>query len=236
MRGVACWTIMMLLLALPGASSLAAPASAPASQPAPQPAGPDLDPVMPLVEFRATSLEKAIDTLRDMSKVNIIVRWPTLKTAGIEPTSPVDLRVTNLPLQRVLELLGDMAGAGNVSVAAREQRGVVILSTRDDLDSDATPRLYDVRDLVESDIAIRSRVTISQAATMPTTQPTLEERYAESLDQLKHVIGETIDPDSWREAGGTIGSMEDFNGMLIISQTPAAHARIKKLLDELRRK
>jgi hypothetical protein len=234
MRGMACWFIMMLS-ALSPIASLAAPV-APASKPASQPTSQELDPVIPLVEFRATSLEKAIDTLRDMSKVNIVVRWPALKSAGVEPASPVDLRVTNLPLQRVLELLGDVAGAADVRVAAREERGVVILSTRDELDSDTTPRLYDVRDLIESDMAIRSRVAISQAATMPTTDPTPEDRYAESLDQLKSVIGETIDPDSWREAGGTIGSMQDFNGMLIISQTPAAHERIKKLLDELRRK
>jgi hypothetical protein len=237
MRGAVGLVIIMLLSATaPVALASSPPASRPTTTATTQP----LDPVIPVAEFRGISMEKAVETLRDMTKVNIVVRWPTLKEAGVERSSPVDLRVTRLPLQRVLELLGDVGGAAaasNVELAAREDRGVVILSTRDDLESGGTTlRLYDVRDLVESDMAVRSRVSISQAATMPTTQPTPEERYGESLDQLNRVIEETIDPESWRDAGGTIGSIQDFNGMLIISHTPANHARIAKLLEELRRK
>src|SRR3954470_15876493 len=110
MRGFAYCLIMMLLAAWPVASlAAAAPPPPPLSQPASQPVWPELDPVVPLVEFRATSLGKAIDSLRDMTKVNIVVRWRTLTTANVEEASPVDLRVSNLPLQRVLELLGDVA-------------------------------------------------------------------------------------------------------------------------------
>jgi hypothetical protein len=229
----------MLLIASPVAT-VAATATPPTSPPTSQPAAADkLDPIVPLAEFRATSMAKAIDTLRDMTKVNIVVRWRALKDAGIEPDSPVDLRAAKLPLQRVLELLGDVAGGcSNVPLAAHEERGVVILSTRDDDDLEHTAplRLYDVRDLIESDMAIRSRIQIGQATTAPTTMPSTEERYEVSLEQLKQVILDTIEPDSWRDAGGTVGSLRDFNGVLIVAQTPAVHEQIKKLLEELRRK
>jgi hypothetical protein len=225
---------MMLLIASPPASA----ATAPTSKPTSQPAGPGLDPIIPLLDLRSTSLEKAIDTLRDQSKINIVVRWHILQKSGIERAAPVDLRVTNLPLQRVLELLGEVAGASAsaVPLMAQAERGVVILSTREDLETGNPVRLYDVGDLIESDASLRLRLQIGQAATMPTTAPSPDERFTESLEQLKRVIEETIDADSWRDAGGTVGSINDFNGLLIISQTPVAHERIKMLLEGLRRK
>jgi hypothetical protein len=243
MRGVAQGLIMMLLsVASPVASwTVASPAATrPTSQPAAERTdeGGGPDPIIPLVDFRAMSLAKAIDTLRDQSKVNIVVRWRTLEKARIEPASPVELRVANLRLQRVLELLGDVAGAGEAGMPlmARAERGVIILSTRADVETENLVRLYDVRDLVESDAGLRLRLQIGQATTTPTTMPSPEERFSDSLAQLKHVIEESIDPNSWRDAGGTLGSIHDFNGQLIIAQTPAAHERIKRLLEELRRK
>jgi hypothetical protein len=226
---------MMLLFATPAAAS-----AAPATRPATRSLGLDLDPIVPLVDFRATTLTKAIDALRDQTGVNIVVRWPALKATGIEPDAPVDLRVRNLPLQRVLELLGEVsgaAGASGVPLAARADRGVVILSTRDELENETAVRIYDVRDLVESDMAMRSGVRSSAAA--PTTGPdqsTPEDRYIESLEELTYLIKDTTDPESWRDAGGTIGAIHDFNGLLVITQTPVNHERIRKLLDELRRK
>jgi len=201
---------LIIVTLLAGATPVAPASSPPSPRAATQATTQPLDPIIPVAEFRATSIEKAVETLRDMTKVNIVVRWPALKEAGVERSSPVDLRVTKLPLQRVLELLGEIGGgaaAANVELEAREDRGVVILSTRDDLESNGTTlRLYDVRGLIESDIAIRVRPHASQATTQPTTEPTTEEYYGDSLDQLKQVITATIDPDSWRDAGGTGGN------------------------------
>jgi len=230
MRGAALCFFMIASVASPVASLAAA--AGPASRPA---TSPDLDPVIESVDFRGSTLEKAIDALRERSKVNIVVRWHALEAAGIDRAAPVELRVTNMTLLRLLELLGDVS-ADHVPLGARIERGVVIVSTRDDLADVTAVRLYDVRELVESDMAVRTRIEIGATTTMPAAEPTTQEAYEGSLEQLKHVIYETIDADSWREAGGTIGSIHDFNGQLIIAQTPMAHERIKKLLDELRRK
>src|SRR4051812_17645972 len=103
--------LLMMLLSAARFAAAAAPAGASPGRPVTGPAShpsQELDPIIPLADFRATPLVKAIDTLRELSKVNIVVRWRRLKDAGVEPESPVDLRVSNLPLQRVLELLGDV--------------------------------------------------------------------------------------------------------------------------------
>jgi hypothetical protein len=51
---------------------------------------------------------------------------------------------------------------------------------------------------------------------------------------LKTLITDTIEPDSWRDAGGTVGSISELAGLLIITQTPKAHERIANLLGQVR--
>ncbi len=57
-----------------------------------------------------------------------------------------------------------------------------------------------------------------------------EERVTEILE----LIRETIEPDSWRESGGTVASINEINGQLVVTQTASAHAEIQDLLGKLR--
>src|SRR5882757_5686521 len=43
------------------------------------------------------------------------------------------------------------------------------------------------------------------------------------------LIETTVAPESWRDSGGTQGSVSDFQGMLIISQTETNHQKIADL-------
>jgi type II secretory pathway component GspD/PulD (secretin) len=53
-------------------------------------------------------------------------------------------------------------------------------------------------------------------------------------DAMVHLIQETVDPQSWNDNGGNLGSLKQFSGQLIVTQTAENHARIAKLLSELR--
>jgi general secretion pathway protein D len=63
----------------------------------------------------------------------------------------------------------------------------------------------------------------------PTTQPkeTL-------LEQITQLIQETVEPDAWRDAGGTVGAIRELSGQLIITATPQMHDAIGKLLLQIR--
>ena len=50
---------------------------------------------------------------------------------------------------------------------------------------------------------------------------------------LEWVIVNTIHPESWTTGGGG-GSIEQFNGLLIVKQSQAVHREIKELLDQIR--
>jgi general secretion pathway protein D len=52
---------------------------------------------------------------------------------------------------------------------------------------------------------------------------------------ILELIRNTIDPESWREAGGNVGSIQALNQQIIVTQTSAAHNSLRDLLQQLRR-
>ena len=57
---------------------------------------------------------------------------------------------------------------------------------------------------------------------------------AARVDELTKIIIETVSPETWRDTGGNEGVIRFFNGALVITQTAAAHDKIRKLLTDLR--
>jgi hypothetical protein len=52
-------------------------------------------------------------------------------------------------------------------------------------------------------------------------------------DRLIQVVVSAIDPDSWTEAGGP-GSISEFGGLIVISQSARTHKKVEHVLDMLR--
>ncbi len=59
-----------------------------------------------------------------------------------------------------------------------------------------------------------------------------EENQDDPVEPIIELIQETIDPESWREAGGNVGSISSLNQQLIVTQTSTAHAQLRDLLRE----
>jgi len=249
----------MVFLLATSASVLAAPTAT--TRPTTSPSGDELDPIVSFVDFRSVTLEDAVEQLRDIARVNIIVRWHVLDAAGVPRTARVEMRVTNLSLKQLLELAAELASGRNVEMSADTDRDVVVLSTREDREQLPFVRVYDVRDLIESDASFHAKRIVAASATVrsalaaaaaagpsgsPATAPATtqsaaridpqHEQYLDSVERLKQLLTSTIDAESWRENGGTVGSVMEFNGQLVVSHSAAAHGRIAKLLDDLRRK
>ncbi len=53
------------------------------------------------------------------------------------------------------------------------------------------------------------------------------------VEQILEIIRETVEPDSWREAGGD-ASIRELNGQLIVYNTSDAHRQVTDLLTQLR--
>jgi hypothetical protein len=59
---------------------------------------------------------------------------------------------------------------------------------------------------------------------------TAEELKAE---QLMDIVTTAVDPDSWQEMGG-IGTIGEYNGLIVVRQTARTHTKVEKVLDMLR--
>ena len=55
------------------------------------------------------------------------------------------------------------------------------------------------------------------------------------LEPIIELIQQTIDPESWRESGGNVGSIQSLHQQLIVTQTATAHGQLRDLLRQLRR-
>ncbi len=56
----------------------------------------------------------------------------------------------------------------------------------------------------------------------------------ERVEALTKLIQDTVAPDSWREAGGVVGSLRELSGQLIVTQTPDNQRQLANLLEQLR--
>lgn len=111
----------------------------------------------------------------------------------------------------------------------------------------ASLRIYDVRDLLVDipDHPMGPRIvpptelgngpTFGGSGNGPSrAEPRKESFPQERVDTLIKSIEDLIMSDTWRDAGGSVGSIREFNGQLVVTQTADAHAALGRLLELLR--
>jgi len=168
----------------------------------------------PLLKFSRVRLDSAIDFLRDVASLNVVVNWAMLKAAGIDRRTAVSITLADVSNARALtEVLTAVGGVVPLGYVIEE--GVVRISTWEHLDSITAIRIYDVADLVAAD-----------------TGPGKRQR----TEQLCEVIRKAIDRHSWHRNVGLVGSLCEFDGLLVVLQTDRNHARLVELLSTIRRK
>jgi hypothetical protein len=203
-----------------------------------------MDRSVPEVDFHDSPLNDVIDALAKQTCVNVMVKWGVLENAGVGRSTPITLRLHNQPLRRILDFVCGLAGGETVKLRAEADDGVIVLSTAEDLARAGTIRIYDVRDLLEAD---SKRYAVATAPSNSTGQQQATSSAglfsgatgnpcAESADKLTRLIQDMVAPDSWRDNGGTIGSIHEFDGVLVISSTPEGHTEIADLFAKLRKR
>jgi|GEM_PF-6194381 len=66
----------------------------------------------------------------------------------------------------------------------------------------------------------------------PKLQPSLDD--TSKGDEILKLIIDTVAPETWRDNGGSIGSVRLISGVLVVSQTPANQKLIQGLLSQIR--
>jgi general secretion pathway protein D len=203
--------------------------------------------------------EKVINFLRDNTNTNIFVNWTALQAAGIDRNTPVSVNLKEVPFRKALLTILSEVGGGAANLGYTIDDGVITISTRDDLNSAKyqVVRVFDIRDmLVQPDSNIQpptfnlSDITKGGTTTggsgssggggslfTDTTGGQTGAATKSKDDIVKEIVDTiktTVAPESWRDAGGQIGSLRELNGQLIVNQTVDNQTAVYNLLQQLR--
>jgi hypothetical protein len=96
--------------------------------------------VLESVDLNRVPLRDAVERLRAQTGVNVFVSWNVLARAGVNPDTPVDAKLSNVPLGRVLDLILSDAGSGENQLAWAAEDGVIRISTSAEIERAAMLR------------------------------------------------------------------------------------------------
>ena len=200
----------------------------------------------PLKEIVADmqGLEKVLNYIRDNMGGNIFVNWPALQAAGIDRNTPVSVNLREVPFRKALTTVLAQVGGGKADLGYTIDEGIVTISTKEDLTSAKYQviRVYDIRDmLVPANAGVKvPPINVNDIAEgrgggflNPDAQAGGQERQA-VVNMLMDTIKATVAPESWLDAGGTIGSIRELNGQLIINQTVENQFAVYNLIQQMR--
>src|SRR5205823_2546537 len=135
-------------------------------------------------------LGDAMAFLRQQAGLNLFVNWRAMEAAGIDSNAPITLSLSRVTVEQALDHILNDAGGGTVRLDHTIMKGAVVVSTEEDLSKDVTTVFYDINDLLVGGDG----------------KPIAGELAEKKIDELRKVIQDTIAPDTWRDAGGTVGS------------------------------
>src|SRR5258706_7520989 len=102
---------------------------------------------LPEVKFQGSSLKDCVDFLRDVSGANIHVNWRALEAAGINADTPVNLRLREVSLRKILTTLLNESGQGG-TLTFYTSEGVIEITTAELADKEMITRVYPIDDLI----------------------------------------------------------------------------------------
>lgn len=206
------------------------------------------------VDFQEAPFEDVITRLADAHHLNVIVNWNDLKRVGVERGVRIDLTLPQeITLKKALTEVLEQAGAGRVRLGFSLNEGAIKIATQDTLNRETYAAVYDINDLLMeipqfadapmTDLAKARTVAppAAQQADRPWVYGDDDDDEGEvdpfrnvRIQKIVDLIQETVAPDSWIDRGGTVGTIKEINGQLVITQNSAAQQEIGSLLGKLR--
>jgi hypothetical protein len=159
------------------------------------------------LNLNQTPLQTFVHRVSHEAGIQVQLDDKALREANVAVDAPLTLRVSNVPIRSVLNMVLQQFDLKWVIA-----NDMLTITTKDVADDTTEVRVYPVRDLVVFGNGFVD------------------------YDSLIDLLQNTIKPDSWTATGGP-GAAEKFprNYSLVISQTREVHEQIDLLLTQLRR-
>lgn len=188
-----------------------------------------------------------MDFIAEYAQLNVVVRWQTLDDSGVSSDTPISIQARNLRLSQVLWLIMNEAGGADLKLAYRASGTLLILSTEEDLSKEMVTKVYDVADLlirlpsspmpdVSQNQGLQQGGQGGSGGGIFGQQQGQQGQQYGGMDQqnateanmqiLVEIIQQTVEPDSWRETGGGLGSIQAFRNLLIVHNSILVHQKL----------
>jgi len=204
------------------------------------------------VNFADNGLENVIAFIAQVSNLNIDVDWSSLELIGVDRESPVTLKLTNVSLETVLDRVLEKVSDPDIPAGWAVTDGILTIASDEVLRRNTVLEIYDIRDLLIDIPDYTEAPTFDLNSVLQSSggrgggggrspfsggnqDDDVERRdRQEMIDEIVDIISSNVDYEGWLENGGDTGSMREFNGNLIITNTPKNHRSIIALLSKLR--
>ncbi|MGH7133329.1 MAG: hypothetical protein ACREJO_15455 [Phycisphaerales bacterium] len=201
--------------------------------------------------FSENSMDQVIAYIQRTTNVNVDVDWASLRSLGIDPETPVTLSLASdvsakVVLERVLNRVArDQHSRPDFAVDG----GILTVASPEALRRHKPVAMYNVTDLLLdipdfSDVPTVDLQAVLQKANGGSSATPFRDALRKGGDdrpdratrirKIVDIIERTVDPESWADAGGDVGSIQELNGSLIITTTPKNHREIQGVLAKLR--
>ncbi len=183
------------------------------------------------LEFTENSLEECINYLRGLTDANIITDTKAFAAGGVDPKTPITLRLSNTKLGLALKWILRMA-----KLDYAMKNGAIFISTPQNLQGELVQKIYDVRDLTFQIQNFPGPVLGlsgggGQGGPGVVIAPPPPAQIVE-LNTLQDMIKRVIRPNSW---GVNNTSISENGGKLIVVHQPEVHTQISQLLEDFRK-
>ncbi|MHC4916981.1 MAG: hypothetical protein ACYTGB_15985 [Planctomycetota bacterium] len=184
------------------------------------------------LEFTENSLEECINYLRGLTDANIITDTKAFAAGGVDPKTPITLRLSNTKLGLALKWILRMA-----KLDYAMKNGAIFISTPQNLQGELAQKIYDVRDLTFQIQNFPGPVLGLSGGGGGGGGPGVviaPPPPAEIVDvnTLQDMIKRVIRPNSW---GVNNTSISENGGKLIVVHQPEVHTQISQLLEDFRK-
>ncbi|MFT3684468.1 MAG: hypothetical protein QM783_05985 [Phycisphaerales bacterium] len=197
-------------------------------------------------KFERAPLVSVLAYVGHSTGVAVDTDWKSLEQIGVDQTTAVSMDLGEQPAKIVLEKLLRQVSKDRFNKAdSAINNGIVTVGSADTIRQQTVTVTYPITDMLlfapdYTDVpSLDLESKVGPKAMKKVADPFKNDRKSvpdkkERIRQIISVIEQGVDPESWKENGGDIGSVTELNGLLVITNTAHNHKEITGLLSKLR--
>lgn len=202
------------------------------------------------VEFNDNAFEDVVAFIGSTTNIDVDVDWESLADIGVDPDTPVDLKLKNVQVSVLLDRVLGKVSDPTLPAGWAIQDGILTIASDEVLRLNTVLETYDIRDLIfvvpdfdnAPEFDLQSAVSQAggggggggQSPFSGGGGAVVDIPRDDRVQAIVDLIQANVDPDGWTDIGGDTSSITELNGNFIITSTPKNHRAIISLLNKLR--